>query len=544
MLNLSWQDSALPFRLEPMNLATLAQSQALATLLQALAPATELVPGRTVEARLIALGGDGTATAQLGSETIALVLAGPAGKQAALQPGATLVLKLDVPEQPGAGLRATLVEVRPPSTANVPAQQGLPATPVPASTSTPLPGPPVQATAAAPSPTLPAQQQPATSAPAPASLPSQTLAGTAAQTTSATQPVTLRIETASAPGPSVVQQAGPPAGVQAASPRTLAGPLLGPALARQDSLAPLLANLRGLANGSVSTVLLRPLLTLIDQVLSQSIPVDRRPVTGQVLKTAIQNSGLFLEAQQAEGRPAPPGADLKARLQALRTSLAPLVEALSLPNGARPALAGKPSPAADLPLPASDQAARPAPPRRDGALVPQPIAEPSLSAGDKPLAVVETLLQQTDAALDRIKLSQYASLPPEGPRTEAQAGQRWLTELPLAFHNGAAMLPLQIEKEPPRRDVDGASGPLWRVRFALDVEPIGPLQGVVTLQGRKVGITLWAEREETSKLLRGASPGLEAALVDARFENGTIDIHTGQPRVAQPTAGQFLDRIS
>jgi hypothetical protein len=82
------------------------------------------------------------------------------------------------------------------------------------------------------------------------------------------------------------------------------------------------------------------------------------------------------------------------------------------------------------------------------------------------------------------------------------------------------------------------------VRFALDVEPIGPLQGVVTLQGRKVGVTLWAEREETSRMLRGAAPELESALVEARFEQGTVDIHTGQPRVMQATAGQFLDRMS
>ena len=33
-------------------------------------------------------------------------------------------------------------------------------------------------------------------------------------------------------------------------------------------------------------------------------------------------------------------------------------------------------------------------------------------------------------------------------------------------------------------------------------------------------------------------------LADARFENRSIDIHTGQPRIAQPTAGQFLDRMS
>ena len=82
------------------------------------------------------------------------------------------------------------------------------------------------------------------------------------------------------------------------------------------------------------------------------------------------------------------------------------------------------------------------------------------------------------------------------------------------------------------------------MRFALDVEPMGPLQGVVTLQGRNVGVTLWAEREETSRLLRGARPVWRRPCVDARFENGAVDVHTGQPRVVQPTAGQFLDRMS
>jgi hypothetical protein len=503
-----------------MNLATLVQSQTLATLLQALAPATGLVPGKTVEARLLALAGDGTATAQVGSETIALVLAGPAARQAALQPGATLVLRLDAPDEPGAGLKATLVEVRPPS---APAAQ--PTTPAQGATTTPA-------------------QAMATAAPA-ASVPSgQPTTGTVSQAPSTARPADLRVAL-STPGGVAQPQPGPSTTTtQITSPRALAGPLLGPALARQDSLAPLLANMQALANGSVSIALPKPLLTLIDRVLGQAIPVERKAVTAPVLKVAIQNSGLFLESRQAEGRAQPPGGDLKANLQSLRAGLAPLLEALSLPLPAKAEAAGQPPTGANLLQPAPEQGARPAPPRRDGALIPQPVAEASLSAGEKPLAIVETLLEQTDAALDRIKLAQYASLPPEGPRAEAQHSQRWLTELPLAFHNGAAMLPLQIEKEPPRRDADGVAGPLWRVRFALDVEPMGPLQGVVTLQGRSVGITLWAEREETSRLLRGASPGLEAALLDAQFENGTIDIHTGQPRVAQPTAGQFLDRMS
>lgn len=513
-----------------MNLATLVQSQTLATLLQALAPTTGLVPGKTVEARLLALAGDGTATAQIGNETIALVLAGPAARQTTLQPGATLVLRLDAPDEPGASLKATLVEVRPPS-----ASAAQPATPAQAATTLPT-----QAVASTAAPATSSQPAAGTASPL---HPSQLPPGTASQASAATQPATLRIAM-TPPGSAAQTQAGPSTTTQTASPRALAGPLLGPALARQDSLAPLLANMRALANGSVSIALPKPLLTLVDRVLGQAIPVERKPVTAPVLKAAIQNSGLFLESRQAEGRSLPPGGDLKANLQSLRASLAPLLEALSLPQAARAEAVGKPPADASLLQPAPEQAARPAPPRRDGALIPQPIAEPSLSAGEKPLAIIETLLEQTDAALDRIKLAQYASLPLEGPRAEAQHGQRWLTELPLAFHNGAAMLPLQIEKEPPRRDVDGAAGPLWRVRFALDVEPMGPLQGVVTLQGRSVGITLWAEREETSRLLRGASPGLEAALIDAQFENGTIDIHTGQPRVAQPTAGQFLDRMS
>jgi hypothetical protein len=312
--------------------------------------------------------------------------------------------------------------------------------------------------------------------------------------------------------------------------------LLGAALANQDGLAPLLANLRGLADGSVGAVVPRPLLALASQLLAQALPVERKAVTPEALKQAVERSGLFMEAHQLQGQPASPQTDLKAGLLALRDTLEPMLAKL----GATPAAKPLPETAGEPQSPS----ARPTPPRRDGPLALQPIAEPTLSAGEKPLAVAETLLRQTDAALDRITLSQYASLPLDTARGDATPAARWLTEIPLAFQAGTAMLPLQVEREPPKRGASGTEGPLWRVRFALDVEPMGPLQGVVTLQGRSVGVTLWAEREETSRLLRGAAPGLEAALLDAAFENGAIDIHTGQPRVMQATAGQFLDRLS
>lgn len=539
-----------------MNLATLAQSQTLATLLQALAPTTGLVAGRTVEARLLSVAGDGTATAQLGQETFALVLAGPAARQSALQPGATLVLKLDPGPAgaPGGSLTATLVEVRPPTpeqarAAAATAQSMLP--PGTASTTAPALTPPAQATQAQGTQAQGTQVQATPAQPAPpqtpaAATPGRLAAPAANPTAAGTAGPAATPGVGSVPGQSAsaagaAARADPTTG--ATSPRAMAGPLLGPALARQDSLAPLLANLRAVANGAVALTLPRPLLALADRVLARALPVERKALTGPVLQAAVQTSGLFLEANRAQGAPAPPQADLKGALQTLRDHLLPLVQSASSPEAGR---AGSlpASSAASAQTPGGDLAAKPTPPRRDGAPVPQSIAEPTLSAGDKPLTIVGTLLEQTQSAIDRITLSQYASLPAEGTRPEAQQGQRWLTEIPLAFHNGAAMLPLQIEREPPRREVDAAAGPLWRVRFALDVEPLGPLQGIVTLQGRSVGVTLWAEREDTSRLLRGASTGLEAALADARFENRAIDIHTGQPRIAQPTAGQFLDRMS
>ncbi|CAH1674531.1 Flagellar hook-length control protein fliK [Hyphomicrobiales bacterium] len=513
-----------------MNLAQLVKSQNFATLLQALDAAGELTAGRTVQAKLISVEADGSATAAIGDSKVALILNGPQARQAALQPGSTLLLRLDPPEQPGGDLRATLVELRPPAAVTQPAAP----TPDARPDASALAGNTLaRATAAAaPLTASPAQTSPSVSTVAPVRPMPATAAAISAQPGALPSPVAANPIT---PGP--------------AAARAMAGPLLGAALQKQDSLAPLFANLRGLAEGSIALSLPKALLPAIDRVLAQSVMADRHPVTGQSLKEAFQGSGLFMEAHKAAGEAPPRQGDLKAHLQALREILVPIVEALSpepkanRQERAAALQAGLPADAA--PGAGTDPGSRATPPRRDGPLLPQAAAEPSLAPGEKPFVIAETLLNQTEAALDRIKLTQYASLPLENARQDApQPTQRWLAEIPLAFQHGTAMLPLQVEHEAPRRTIAGVSPPLWRIRFALDVEPMGPLQGVVTLQGRDVGVTLWAEREETSQALRGAAPGLETALLHADFASGAVDIHTGQPRVMQPTAGQFLDRLS
>ena len=517
-----------------MNLAALVQSQTLATLLAALAPGAGLEPGKTVEARLLSLGKDGTVTALVDGVKIDLVLAGPEVRQAALQPGTTLTLKIEAPEDGGTGVRATLLAARPPGEALTPSAQLVP---IDGPRREPALAPLALETGRSAKPSAPEAATPGLPA-------SSRLAGASS---SAPLPIPATVAVAPAPTQRLQSEATP-------SPRALAGPLMGEALARQDSLAPLFANLQVLANGTISLILPKPLMGLIDQILAQAMPAERRPVTGKSLKQAVARSGLFLDAQEARlpsrasdrAEAAAPGvsphSDLKAGLRALGDMLRPLVAPDAAAPGLKPARAEPRT--AEQATSEPEAHIRPSPPRRDGALAPQSIAEPTLSAGEKPLVIARTLLDQTEAALDRVKLAQFASLPPEPNRPEAAQGQRWVTEIPLAFQAGTAILPLHIEKDPPRRSPSGVEGPLWRVRFALDAEPMGPLQGVVTLQGRAVSVSLWAEREGTSQFLRGAAPDLQAALANAQFEDGTVDIHTGEPQARRASAGQFLDRLS
>lgn len=507
---------------DPAQLAALIKSQNLATLLATMTGNGGLAAGKTVEARLVALDADGNATALVNGVKIALVLAGPEARQAALQPGAGLMLKLAAPAEPGAPLQATLVGVRP-APANSPN----------------APAPPAQQ-AAGTAPPTPQQTQAATSASTPPSTAQPSTAAIALQ--AGRMPLTATTA-------AVAPQTAP------ASPRAVAGPLLGAALGRQDSLAPLFANLAGLAQGSVALTLPKPLMALVDQILAQRLPAsEARPVTAEALKSAIARSGVFLEARQAAGEVPTPQTDIKAALQSLRDLLKPAVDgapATRLPLPGEPTNEAAPQPGRPAPRGTPDQdasastptKARPAPPR-DGLLTPQPTTEPSLTTAARPATIAQALFGQAEAALDRIALAQYASLPQEAARLDQQPPARWLTEIPLALPNGTAVLPLEIERDPPQSGSATPDAPLWRVRFALDVEPLGALQGVVTLQGRAIGVSFWAEREDTSRLLRQATPDLETSLLRSRFDSAEFEVFTGHPQKAKAAAGQFLDRRS
>ena len=188
----------------------------------------------------------------------------------------------------------------------------------------------------------------------------------------------------------------------------------------------------------------------------------------------------------------------------------------------------------------------PPPPYRGAPPAPQPAVTPSVTLLSEPHAVAETLLDETDAALARQTLLQAASLPdradPQAQRHEA-SGPRWNFEIPFATPQGTAIAQFEIARDGHQAERDGVA-PGWRVRFTLDVEPMGPVHAQIGLKGVRASVNLWAERGTSAAQLRQHAAMLRDALKEADFEPGEVVVRTGAPPQPAAAAGRFLDRAS
>jgi len=188
------------------------------------------------------------------------------------------------------------------------------------------------------------------------------------------------------------------------------------------------------------------------------------------------------------------------------------------------------------------------PPPVNGAL---PAAQPVAPATLSPHAPLETTLQHllsdTDGAIARQTLLQIASLPgqadPSATRADASI-PRWNFEIPFATARGTAMAQFEISRDGGGRDADPAKQ-VWRARFSLDVEPAGPVHALVSLNGGRTSVRMWAERPATASQLRAGVAQLSQALSRAELTPGEIVVRDGAPSQGAPVvAGHFLDRAS
>ena len=187
------------------------------------------------------------------------------------------------------------------------------------------------------------------------------------------------------------------------------------------------------------------------------------------------------------------------------------------------------------------------PPPVNGALPSaQPVAPATLSSHMPLNTALQQILDDTDGAIARQTLLQIASLPgqadPSSQRVDVTP--RWNFEIPFATPQGTAMAQFEISRDGGGREA-GAAKAVWRARFSLNVEPAGPVHALVSLNGDRTSVRMWAERPATASQLRAGVSQLTQALSRAELTPGDIVIRDGAPpQPAAAPAGHFLDRAS
>jgi hypothetical protein len=188
------------------------------------------------------------------------------------------------------------------------------------------------------------------------------------------------------------------------------------------------------------------------------------------------------------------------------------------------------------------------PPPINGALpAAQPVAQGTLTAHTPLETALQHLLGDTDGAIARQTLLQIASLPGQGDVSATRVDlstPRWNFEIPFATPQGTAMAQFEISLDGGGREATAAKA-TWRARFSLNVEPAGPVHALVSLNGDRTSVRMWAERPSTASQLRAGVSQLTQALSRAELKPGDIVIRDGAPsQPAAAVAGHFLDRAS
>jgi hypothetical protein len=217
-------------------------------------------------------------------------------------------------------------------------------------------------------------------------------------------------------------------------------------------------------------------------------------------------------------------------------------QATSLARSVAAALTGRDAP--EHAPPATPNA--PPPPYRGAPLAAQPPAAASIAPETPPHETAERLLGATEGALARTTLLQAASLPdqPTAQRSDPVT-QRWTFEVPFATPQGTGVAQFEVSRDG-RGARHEAPTAIWRARFSLDLEPMGPVHALVALAGERASVTLWAERSATATRLNAQSTMLSEALRAAELEPADFQFRVGAPPVAArpATPGRFMDRAT
>ncbi|MGB8973158.1 MAG: flagellar hook-length control protein FliK, partial [Pseudomonas capeferrum] len=292
---------------------------------------------------------------------------------------------------------------------------------------------------------------------------------------------------------------------------------------RQASLTGLLSALQQVARDPGADGSLR---SSAERLLA-GLPDVRQLGDAKAVAQALNNSGTFLEAKLLGGFPASVATDLKAHLLRLITqasitapgapALMPSTLALTLPALARGALgmldrvSPKPQPGA-FPLPSR-------------------LLKAMEDEGD-----LQQLLRLAAAAVSRLQSHAMSSLQQSGNLENGNLQTTWQTEVPI--RHGQEFIPLQVKlqrEETPQQQADRQHQEqdplqaLWRIELAFDLAPLGPLQVQAQLSQGRLNGQLWAEREQTARLIDSQLGTLRERLLARGLDVGDLECHPGTP---------------
>lgn len=275
---------------------------------------------------------------------------------------------------------------------------------------------------------------------------------------------------------------------------------------RQESPAPMLANLSWLAQGKHGAEELPKAVTQAAAQLWQALPDAESLGDPKTLANAILRSGTFLEANLADvsGGGTEPDVlvnDLKSLMLALSRTLRD--------SGARPNAAN------------SDIAMNAAPPTARGPLAALNAAPATFSMIEGTEHQLNELSRQTEGAIARLTTTQITNTAPD------PSMQSMLIELPVRHEDRASMLRLRVEHDESRKRQGG--GDSWSVEAAMDLGQVGALHAKVTLTGHRIGVQLRAESPGLVNALSARAGELEAILREAGLEIDRVVCLHGMP---------------
>ena len=231
-------------------------------------------------------------------------------------------------------------------------------------------------------------------------------------------------------------------------------------------------------------------VSLAVERLAATLPQVQKLMTPDGLQTALQNSGLFLEASLAavlaNGAPLPEN-DLKARLLNL-------LALLQDPDAVKKIL-----------QPATQTVSH------------QPAKQPQDDGSEREAIHLEKLAQKVEGALAKITVDQLESQPSDNGAISLQLN------IPFAEGNYQDIAKLHIASEGAAAH-DERINPAWTATIELQPPGMGAFNARIVWNGERIDACLWSDRKETTALISSASEILRARLEQAGLEAGTLTI--------------------